>query len=78
MNFKVQCLIKKKISILNLILINLYTLKTDFTLCSCLFGSVKLTNNTNLDKYKYTDYTIGFYSCSEFLFTGVSYGKNAI
>ena len=80
MNFKVQCLIKKKISILKN-LINLYSsyiLKTDFTLCNCLFGSVKLTNNTNLDKYKYTGYSIGFYSRSEFLFTIVSYGKNAI
>ena len=30
---------------------NLYT---DFTLGNCLFGSVKLTKNADLDKYKYT------------------------
>ena len=29
-------------------------LNTDFTLAICLFGSVKLTKNTDLDKYKYT------------------------
>ena len=31
----------------------------DFTLSNCLFGSVKLTKNTYLDKYKYTGYGIG-------------------
>ena len=29
-------------------------LNTDFTLCNCLFGSVKLTKNVDLDKYKYS------------------------
>ena len=29
-------------------------LNTDFTLGICLFGSVKLTKNADLDKYKYT------------------------
>ena len=32
--------------------------KTDFRLSSCLFGSVKLTMNADLDKYKYSGYTI--------------------
>ena len=40
--------------------------KHDFTLGNCLFGSVKLTKNTDLDKYKYSSYDIGFYSGSEF------------
>ena len=35
-----------------------------------LFGSVKLTMNTDPDKYKYRGYGIGFDSCSEFPFTG--------
>ena len=34
--------------------------KTDFRLSSCLFGSVKLTMNADLDKYKYSGYTIWF------------------
>ena len=48
------------------------------TLSNCLFRSVKLTKNTDLDKYKYTGYGIGFDSRSEFLFTAGSYGKNVI
>ena len=47
----------------------LRNLNTDFTFESCSFGSVKLTKNTNPDKYKYIRYGIGFDSRSEFLFT---------
>ena len=39
---------------------------------------VKLPENSDLDKYKYTSYGIGFESRSEFLFTDESFGKNAI
>ena len=46
----------------------LRNLNTDFTLGNCLFGSVKPNRNADLDKYKYTDYSIGFDSRSEFLF----------
>ena len=41
-------------------------LNTDFTLNSCLFGSGKLTKNTDSDNYKYSGYNIGFDSFSEF------------
>ena len=44
----------------------LRNLNSDFTLGNCLFGSVKLTKNVDLDKYKYLGYAIGFYSRSEF------------
>ena len=37
-----------------------------FALGNCLFGSVKLTKNAGLDKYKYSGYGIGFDSRSEF------------
>ena len=37
----------------------LRNLNTDFTLGNCLFGSVKLTKNTDLDKCKYSGYGIG-------------------
>ena len=44
----------------------LKNLNTDFTLGNCLFGSVKLTKNADLDKYKYSGYGIGLDSRSEF------------
>ena len=45
-------------------------LDTDITLfyvIICLFGSVKLTEDADPDKYKYSGYNIGFDSCSTFL-----------
>ena len=33
---------------------------TLFTLGDCLFGAVKLTKSTHIDKYKYSGYGIGF------------------
>ena len=44
----------------------------------CLFGSVKLINNTDPDKYKYSNYSIGFNSCSEFSLADSSIGKDVI
>ena len=74
-NFNGHCLIKSNISIPKKV-INLYisytlgsqlkNLNTDFPLSNCLFGSVQLIKNTDLDKYKNTDYDIGFDSCSKF------------
>ena len=86
MYFNGQCLIKN-ISITKKV-INLYVsytlgaqlriVNTDFTLVNCLFGSVKLIKNADLDKHKYTGHGIGFDSRSKFLFTGGSYEKNVI
>ena len=86
-NFNGLSLIKSNISIPKKV-INLYisharnlqlrNLNTDFTLGNCLFGSARLTKNSDLDKYKYTGYSIGFDSLSEFLFTDGSFGKNVI
>ena len=53
-------------------------LNTDFTLVSCLFGSIKLTMNFDPVKGKYSGYSIGFDSRSEFSFTDVSVGKDVI
>ena len=47
-------------------------LNTDSTLNICLFGSVKLTKNTDPDKFKCSGYGIGFDSRSEFSFTDES------
>ena len=59
MNFNGHCLIKSNISIPKKV-INLYIsdrlrlqlryLSKGFTLCNCLFGSVNLTKNADLDK----------------------------
>ena len=86
-DFNGHCLINNNISITKKV-INLYisytlrhqlrNLNTDFTLGNCLFGSVKLTKNSDLDKYKYTGCGIGFDSRSEFLFTDGSYEKNVV
>ena len=43
-----------------------------------MFGSVNLTKNADLDKYKYSGYSTGFDSRSEFSFTDGSFGKNTI
>ena len=68
-NFNGHCLIKNNISIPKKV-INLYisyeigpqlkNLNKYFTLGNCLFGSVELTKNTDLDKHKYTGYRIRF------------------
>ena len=53
-------------------------LNTDFTLKECLFGAVKLNKNADTNKHKYTNYGIGFDSCSYFSLPGRSMGKNVI
>ena len=86
MNFNGHCLINN-ISIPKKV-INLYifdtltswlrNLNTNFTLNNCLLGSVKLTKNDDKDKHKYSGYSIGFDSPSEFLFTDGSMERNVI
>ena len=56
----------------------LRNLNTDYTLGNCLFGSVKLTKNADVDKYMFSNYNIGFDFRSHYLFTGGSIGKNVI
>ena len=85
--FNGHCLIKSNFSTSKKV-INLYVsyilgprlrnLNTDFTLVNCLFESVKITKNADLDKYKHTGFDTGFDSRSEFFFTDGSFGKNAI
>ena len=82
--FNRHCLINNNISIPRKI-INMYIsyiidtwkkdLNTDFKLGNCLLASVELTRNTNLDKYKYSSYGIGFDSRSGFSLTDASIGR---
>ena len=83
MNYNGHCLIRKNISfhkkVINLCISytlgpQLRNLNTYFTLGNCLFRSVKLTKNADLNKYKYTGYGIGFDFRLEFSFTDGSYG----
>ena len=53
-------------------------LNTNFTLGNCLFGAVKLTNNVDPDKYRYSGYGIGFDECSEFSWADGSWGKSVV
>ena len=50
----------------------------DFTLENCLFGAVKITKNTDVDKYKYSGYGIGFDGKGVFTHPTGSFGNNAI
>ena len=45
---------------------------------NCLFESVKLAKNADLDEYRYSGFSIGFDSRSEFSFTDGSIRKNVI
>ena len=86
-NFNEHCLIKNDICIPKKV-INLYisdtlslqlrNLNTDFTLGNYSFGSVKLSKNADLVKYKHSSYSIGFDSCSEFSLPEGTMGKNVI
>ena len=86
-NINGHCLIKNHIAIpwkvINLYIS--YTLSpqlrncnTDFALSNCLFGSVRATKNTDLHKYKYTVYGIGFDSRGEYCLPNGSIGKIVI
>ena len=48
------------------------------TLQNCLFGSVTLTKNTDIDNYKYSGYGIGFDRKGSFSFPGGGFGQNVI
>ena len=48
------------------------------TLENCLFGAVKSTKNTDIDKYNYSGYGIGFDSRESFTHPSGGYGKTVI
>ena len=43
-----------------------------------MFGAVKLTKNTNIDKYRHSGYGIGFHRKGSFPFPGFGFGQNVI
>ena len=50
----------------------------DPTLKNCLFGAVTLTKNTDIDKYGYSGYGIGFDRRSSFSFPSGGFGQNIV
>ena len=50
-------------------------LNIKFTLKDCLFGNVKITKNTDANKYSYTGYGTGFDSRSLFSIPNFDWGK---
>ena len=54
------------------------THKNDPVLKKCLFCAVTLTKNADIDKYRYSDYGIGFNRRSSFSFPGGRVGQNVI
>ena len=88
LEFKGICLKQDNVYFLHKKVVNLYisyqldtwskVLSKDFTLGNCLFGVVKLTKNTDPDKYKYSGYGLGFDYHLQFSWTDGSMGKNVI
>ena len=83
--FNGSCLIKQNKSTFNRKIVNIYIVydldsnSNDFdsTLQNCLFGAVKRTKNSDIDKYKCSGYGIGFDSKGSFLHSN-GLGRNAI
>ena len=50
----------------------------DPTLKNCLFGAVTLTKDSDIEKYKYSGYGIGFDRRSSYSFPGGGFGQNII
>ena len=84
--FKGSCLKQDKPAFNHGKIVNIYVVydlesnlnNFDPALENCLFGAVKLTKNSDIDKYKYTGYGIGFDSKGSFLFPDGSFGQNVI
>ena len=51
---------------------------SDTTTKNCLFGAVTLTKNTDIEKYKYSGYGIGFDRRSSFSFPSGGFGQNVL
>ena len=83
--FTGSCLKQSKISYTHGKVVNIYIVyelgassssDSDPTLKNCLFGAVTLTKNTDIDKYGYSSYGIGFDRKSSISFSGGGFGQN--
>ena len=84
--FDRSCLIKRDKFTFNEKTVNIYIVydldsnlnNFDTTLQNCLFGAVKLTKNSDIDKYQYSCYGTGFDSKGSFPHPTGNFGQNAI
>ena len=85
--FTGSCLKQPKISYTHGAIVNIYIVyelgassshNNDPTLKHCLFGAVTLTKNTDVDKYGYSGYGIGFDRSSSFSFPGGGFGQSVL
>ena len=83
-----SCLKQDKVTYTHKTIVNIYinyeinikdsTIIADPALENCLFGTVTLTKNADIDKYRYSGYGIGFDSKGESLFSAGGYSQNVI
>ena len=87
LKFTGSCLKQSKVSYTHGTIVNIYIVYemgasssniSDTTLKNCLFGAVTLTKNTDIDKYKYSGYGIGFDRRSSFSFPSGEFGQNVL
>ena len=85
--FQGSCLKQDKSTINHKNVINIYVVyelgassssNNDLIIKNCLFGAVTLTKNSNIDKYRYSGYGIGFDRRSSFSFPGGGFGQNVL
>ena len=81
------CLKQPKISYTHGKFVNIYIVyelgasssnDNDPTLKNCLFGPVTLTKNSDIDKFRYCGYGIGFDRTGSFSFPGGGFGQNVL
>ena len=82
-----SCLKQSKISYTHGKVVNVYIFyelaassshDSDPAIKNCLFGAVTSTKNADIEKYKYSGYSIGFDRRSSFSFTGGGFGQNVL
>ena len=86
LNFSGNFLKQDKITYSHGPIVNIYVVyrlipginNSDVTLENCLFGSVKVAKNADIDKYKYSGYGVGFDSKGSFSHLSGGFGKNGI
>ena len=84
--FKGSCLKQDKITFNHGKIVNIYIVyelnkfysKTTPTLVNCLFGTVSLTKDADIEKYRYSGYEIGFDRGGLYLLPSGRFGRNVI
>ena len=87
LKFSGSCLKQPKLQYTHETIVNIYIVyemgasgsnNNDPTLKHCLFGAVTLTKNTDIEKYGYSGYGIGFDRISSSSFPGSGFGQNVL